>query len=67
MENGDISSIISKIVSNPEFAGMVNELRAQNGAEETTREEMLSKLPDVMKMVSPLISEAEGGAENGGK
>lgn len=60
MDNSDISSIISKIVQNPEFAEMVNELRSENGAGETTPEEMLGKLPEIMKTVSPMIGGMTG-------
>lgn len=68
MENGDISSIISKIVSDPEFAGMVNELRGQNGSPAVSEEEILSKLPEVMKTVAPLIGNAdEKSGSDGGK
>ena len=60
MENNDIASMISKIVQNPEFAGMVNDLRGSGQNNEDTSKEMLEKLPDVMAMISPLIG-GEGG------
>lgn len=56
MDNGDISAIISKIIENPEFAGMVNDLRGGGGDSAQTSKEMLDKLPEVMKMVSPMFS-----------
>lgn len=55
MDNGDISAIISKIVQNPEFAGMVNELRGENGEPPVSPSEILDKLPAVMKTVSPML------------
>ena len=69
MDNGDISSIISKIIENPEFAGMVNELRGQNVDSAQTSKEMLDKLPEVMKMVSPMLGGQSDGEKksNGGQ
>ena len=58
MNGEDLSSVIRKIIENPEFAGMVSELRG-DGNIEGTSQEMLSKLPDVMAMVQPMIEAAE--------
>ena len=62
MEN-DISSMISKIVQNPEFVGMVNELRGDGKDAASTQKEMLDKLPDVMSMVSPMLGGSGGESE----
>ncbi len=65
MENGDIASLISKIVENPEFAGMVNELRGGDGKDSgDVSKEMLDKLPNIMSMVAPMLggeSKPSGG------
>lgn len=66
MENGDIASLISKIVENPEFAGMVNELRGgdtKNSGD--VSKEMLDKLPGIMSMVAPMLG-GESGSGGGG-
>ena len=59
MEN-DIASMISKIVQNPEFVGMVNELRGDGKSPEATQKEMLEKLPEVVGMVAPMLGEEDG-------
>jgi len=52
--NGDISQIVSKIMSNPEFGNMVKELKSQNPgttdgpAKEITVDDLMKKLPDIM-------------------
>ena len=58
--NEDLSSVIEKIIKNPEFAGMVSEIKG-SGQEKSgdVSEEMMKKLPDVMKMVSSMF----GGSE----
>ena len=61
MENGDIASMISKIVQNPEFVGMVNDLRGDGKSTAETQKEMLDKLPDVMSMVSPMLGDTRSG------
>lgn len=62
MENGDIASIISKIVENPEFAGMVSEMRGgETKPSGDISKEMLDKLPEIMSMVAPMVN--GGGAE----
>jgi len=58
--NEDLSSVIEKIIKNPEFAGMVNEIKGggQESASDVS-EEMMKKLPDVMKMVSSMFGSNE--------
>ncbi|MBE6541982.1 MAG: hypothetical protein E7672_06000 [Ruminococcaceae bacterium] len=65
----DLSSIISKIVQNPEFAGMVSSIRGEEnkGNSDDITKEMMSKLPDVLAMVSPMIDGGEKGAEEPSK
>jgi len=52
--NGDLSEMLKKIIENPEFAGMVGQLRGDGDSESASRE-MLEKLPDVMEMVKPML------------
>ena len=59
MESNDITSMISKIVQNPEFIGMVNDIRGGEHSAEETSKEMLDKLPDVMAMVSPMLGSTQ--------
>ena len=61
MNGEELSSVIEKIIKNPEFAGMVSEIK---GAPDTKTEdvsaEMMKKLPEVMGMVSSMF----GGSED---
>lgn len=59
--NGDLSEMLKKIIENPEFAGMVSELRGDGDSESASRE-MLEKLPGVMEMVKPMLE--SGAAAN---
>jgi hypothetical protein len=52
--NGDLSEMLKKIIENPEFAGMVSELRGDGDSESASRE-MLEKLPGVLEMVKPML------------
>ena len=63
--NEDLSSLIEKIIKNPEFAGMVSEIKG--GSQESTQDvsqEMMKKLPDVMKMVSSMFGTEEKKTES---
>ena len=53
----DLSAIIGKIVQNPEFADMVSSIKGEskNDNRENITNEMMSKLPDVLAMVSPML------------
>ena len=59
MEN-DISAIISKIIQNPEFAGMVKEFRGTDENVSDVQKEMMEKLPGVLETVSPFLSGKNG-------
>lgn len=61
--NNDISAMISKIIQNPEFAEMVNEIRGSDADIESTKNEMMANLPGVLEMFSPLL----GGKEEIGE
>ena len=61
----DLSSVIEKIIKNPEFAGMVSELKGgERASTEDVSQEMMKKLPDVMNMVSSMFGGSEAKAEN---
>ncbi len=66
MDN-DIGGIISKIIKNPEFAEMVKEIKGSNESSGDVQKEMLDKLPEVMSMVSPLLSSSSETAESKGQ
>ncbi len=55
--NEEISSIIEKIIQNPEFAGMVSEIKGESekNSPGDMSKEMMSKLPEVMSMVSSIF------------
>ena len=62
--NEDLSSVIEKIIKNPEFAGMVSEIKG--GSQESSgdvSQEMMKKLPDVMKMVSSMFGGSDSGKD----
>lgn len=63
-EMPDLTQTVESIMSSPEFAGIINELRGggDSGHAQTpplAQGEILSRLPEVMAMLKPLI-----GAEN---
>ena len=61
----ELSSVIEKIIKNPEFAGMVSELKGGERANtEDVSQEMMKKLPDVMNMVSSMFGGSEAKAES---
>ncbi len=61
--NGDLSEMLKKIIENPEFAGMVGELRGDGDSESASRE-MLEKLPGVMEMVKPMLESGGTGEKS---
>lgn len=76
MDNGvqktpesSLAQMVEQIMKNPEFTGIVNELRGASGdapaASPVSQTEILSRLPDVMAMLGPLIG--ENNASSGGK
>ena len=53
-----ISDMVGKILQNPEFTGIINELRGGSGeVPAVSQSEIMSRLPDVMAMLKPLIGE----------
>jgi len=56
--NGDLTEMLRKIIENPEFAGMVGELRG-DGDGESAAKEMMEKLPGVLDMVKPMLENAD--------
>lgn len=64
LDNEDLTSVIEKIIQNPEFAGMVNSMRGESEQKNTAdiSKEMMNKLPGVMSMVSSMLN--SDGEEN---
>ena len=60
----DIGQMVEQIMKNPEFTGIINELRGGDSGSvpQISQGEILSRLPDVMSMLKPLIGTA---AESG--
>ncbi len=58
--NTDISSIITKIIQNPEFAEMVSGMKGDGESARDVQREMLENLPGVLNMVSPLVGGKSG-------
>lgn len=52
--NGDLTEMLKKIIENPEFSGMVGELRGDGDGESAARD-MMEKLPGIMEMVKPML------------
>lgn len=65
----DIAQMVEKIMKNPEFTGIVNELRGgtSGGAPQVSQNEILSHLPDVVSMLKPFIGDSgtNGGSGTG--
>ena len=59
----DLARTVESIMKNPEFAGIINELRGgdSGGQPAVSQGEILSRLPEVMSMLKPLI----GGTSDG--
>lgn len=64
MDNTDLSAMIQKIMQNPEFAGMVSELRGEGGKKSTEdiTGDMMAHLPDVLAMVGPMLGNMSSGS-----
>ena len=56
----DLSAAIEKIMKNPEFVGLVKELRGSDESVERTSEELMAKLPEVMEQLSPMFGGSGG-------
>ncbi len=63
----DISSMVEKIMKNPEFAGIVNELRGTEAGtqSEVTTNDMLSHLPEVVSMLKPFLGDSSSASSSG--
>ena len=58
----DISGMIKGIMQNPEFAGLVKELRGDDGKSNSDiQSDIMSKLPEVMSMLGPMMGEGQTG------
>ncbi|MCR4904900.1 MAG: hypothetical protein K6A33_02380 [Clostridiales bacterium] len=53
----DIGSMVEKIIGNPEFRTLIGELRGSGDAPDSA--ELMSRLPEVMAQLSPLLSSSE--------
>ena len=68
MNNEDISGIIKGIMQNPEFSKIVEGVRGEKkGGGEASTDEIMSKLPEVMAMLSPLLSEGTSDGKSAPK
>lgn len=58
-EQSSIAQMVEQIMKNPEFTGIINELRGGSGnTPQVSQTEILSHLPDVMSMLKPLVGDA---------
>lgn len=55
MENSDLSAMIGKIMQNPEFAGMISEMRGKQESAADVSKDMMSHLDEVVKMAGPML------------
>ena len=58
----DLGAAIEKIMKNPEFAGLVKELRGSDESVERTSEDLMARLPEVIEQLSPMLGGLEGDA-----
>ena len=58
--NGDLTEMLKKIIENPEFSGMVGELRG-DGDGKSAAQDMMEKLPGILEMVKPMLGDEESG------
>ncbi len=66
MPNEDVSSIVGKIMENPEFQNLVRELKHDqnsDSAEKNSSDDIMKKLPEVLSAVAPLMGSISGGGE----
>lgn len=58
----DISEMVKGIMQNPEFAGLIRELRGEQGKDSSdVQGEIMSKLPEIMSMLGPMLNGQSGG------
>lgn len=65
-EERDLTQMVEQIMKNPEFTGIINELRGgseKGDTQQVSQGEILSHLPEVMSMLKPLIGGNDSGAE----
>jgi hypothetical protein len=60
----DIGSMVEKIIGNPEFQTLVGELRGSSSGEQPDADALMSRLPEVMARLSPLLSSAESAPDH---
>jgi len=61
--NTDFSAVIRNIMANPEFAGMVSELRGENGKKSTEEitGDMMAQLPQILSAAAPMLASLSVG------
>lgn len=58
----DISEMVKGIMQNPEFAGLIRELRGEQGKDSSdVQGEIMKKLPEIMSMLGPMLNGQSGG------
>lgn len=65
-EERDLTQMVEQIMKNPEFTGIINELRGggeKGGTPQVSQGEILSHLPEVMSMLKPLVGGTDTGTE----
>lgn len=68
-EMPDLAQTVESIMSSPEFAGIINELRGGDSGNTQTpslaQGEILSRLPEVMAMLKPLVGAEHPAVKSG--
>lgn len=61
----DISEMIKGVMQNPEFAGLVKELRGDEGKNTSDiQSDIMSKLPEIMSMLGPMVNGQSDSRKN---
>ena len=61
----DISEMIKGVMQNPEFAGLVKELRGDEGKNTSDiQSDIMSKLPEIMSMLGPRVNGQSDSRKN---
>lgn len=66
MPNEDVSSMIGKIMENPEFQNLVRELKHDqnsDSAEKPSSDDIMKKLPEMLSAFAPLMGSISGAGE----
>ena len=63
----DIGSIVERIMKDPEFVGLVNELRGTENGEVPDPADISSRLPEMLRGLAPMLGSGEKKEEDGKK